>query len=110
MDIDKVFTPAARMSVKKTENCSSSLIYSQGNLEILSDLQQETLLRIWGVCPRPSTTVINMISAEMNLPKDIVLDFFVQRKIQDSTSHADNVSAVESFWPILYLVLIYVGI
>ena len=92
MDIDKVFTPA-RM-VKKTEN---SLIYSQGNHQILSDLQQETLLRIWGVCPRPSATVINMISAEMNLPKDIVLDFFVQRKIQDSTSHADNVSAVESF-------------
>ena len=53
--------------------------------QILSDLQQQTLLRIFCVCPRPSSTVINMISTEMSLPKDIVFNFFAQQKTQEST-------------------------
>lgn len=56
----------------------------------LNDLQLRTLIRIFGVCPRPSTTVINMISAEMKLPKECIVDFFVlqhQKKRQDSLQH-----------------------
>merc|ERR1712156_477964 len=76
---------------KETRN-NSSLYNQKQDGQILSDLQQQTLLRIFCVCPRPSTAVINMISNEMNLPKDIILDFFVQRKIQDSTIKDTNIA------------------
>lgn len=46
----------------------------------MSDLQRNTLIRIFGVCPRPSTAVINMISAEMKLPKECIVDFFVGQR------------------------------
>lgn len=69
---------------KKTSNDSLFSRQTQDG-QILSDLQQQTLLRIFCVCPRPSSTVINMISTEMSLPKDIVFNFFAQQKTQEST-------------------------
>jgi hypothetical protein len=43
---------------------------------LLSDLQKHTLSRILSVCPRPSKTVIDMISKQMDLSSDVINSFF----------------------------------
>ena len=60
-------------------NSKSEEIWIEGS-SVLNDLQVQTLIEIFSVCPRPSMTVINLISAEMNLSKDCVMDFLAQRK------------------------------
>ena len=55
---------------KKTETC-----FEKWQLD---DLQLQTLSRIGQLCPRPSKTVIDMISHQMKLSRSCVIDFFVR--------------------------------
>ena len=52
----------------------------------LDDLQMQTLSRIASLCPKPSKTVIDMISHQMKLSRSCVIDFFVHLKKKNSES------------------------
>ena len=70
-----ITNPLVVMMKKKKDKTTITSHLKERELE---ELQRNTLIRIFSVCPKPSALVINMICAEMNLSRRLVLDFFVE--------------------------------